>query len=89
MAKTVQGRSHKMDVSQPWDTRTYTVSCNDCGKDVFKVKVKDYVQPQNPSDGVDFLEDMGCDLESYHQSYVCRRITDEELIRQGRHDLVS
>ena len=69
MAKTVQGRSHKMDITQDWDTRTYTVSCSDCGKVLFSPLVKDFVRPHDECGEADleFLEEMSCDLQDFHQ----------------------
>jgi hypothetical protein len=69
MAKTVQGRSHKMDITQDWEKRTYTVSCSDCGKVLFNPLVKDYVRPLRIlyEADLEYLEELGCDLEGLHQ----------------------
>lgn len=67
MANTVQGKSHKMDITEDWATRTYTVSCSDCRKVLFSPLVKDFVRPLRYEEDLEWLEELGCELEDLHQ----------------------
>ena len=67
MAKTVQGRKFRMDITKNWEERTYTVSCSDCGKVLFDPLVKDFVRPLRYEEDLEYLEELSCDLECLHQ----------------------
>ena len=67
MAKTVQGRKFRMDITKNWEERTYTVSCSDCGKVLFDPLVKEFVRPLRYEEDLEYLEELCCNLEDLHQ----------------------
>jgi len=59
-----------MDMSIDWEVRSHDTYCEDCGKTLSKLLIKDYVKPLKPSDGMQFLNDMSLEIEGMH-SIVC------------------